>query len=83
MEALARVLGVGVMVTEAEIAEFHLLSQRRAARRFLPEPVTPTGFDALPLDFAKSPGRAPLQQSPDFYAEITARLLKEEMRHGK
>lgn len=71
------------MVTESEIVEFHLMSQRRAARRFLPEPVTPTGFDALPLDFAKSPGRAPLQQSPDFYREIFERLAKEEARFAK
>lgn len=54
------------MLTEAEIQEFYISSQRRQARRFLPDPETVTGFGELPMDYATQHGREKLIQSHDF-----------------
>ncbi len=53
------------MYTQAQIEEFHLMSQRRAARRFLETPVVVTGFDEL----IELPKRRPLIQIHDFECE--------------
>jgi hypothetical protein len=57
-----------MMVTQREAEDFYLLSQRRALKRFFPEPEMPSGFYA-PLDFATEPGRAALIQVPELEAE--------------
>ncbi len=73
------------MYTQAQIEEFHLLSQRNAheiarrlekeqrtyRRQFLADPEPITGF-GLPLDFATQHGREVLVQTHDF----------EETNHG-
>jgi hypothetical protein len=49
----------------SDVDDFLRAVDRRAARRFLPEPLPPTGW-GVPLDFATEPGRAALIQVHDF-----------------
>jgi len=52
-----------------DVDDFLRMVDRRAARRFLSDPLPVTGFD-VPLDFAKEHGRAPLIQAPELDLDL-------------